>query len=534
MRNKLFCIVSTISLWLTRVACIVVTVLMAWAGSFLMYDADSFKYATVLPRSGYNFWDVLVAGVKLCIKEYTTWQGAYTQGFFQILTSSLIGGGDLHLKLKGILHILFFLGMLFLLINRVLKYLKLNIRAEYVFLVLVFVLYSTHNYKENLYHEIVVVPYLFMISIAFGGTIALIKAIETRKTAWSVLGSALMIIAIGGNSEIAMFVCFAVFLLALIELVRTGKPDWMVVIPLFVAVAFSLFNMLAPGNFVRRRTNKFAEDKPIATLVIEAFVGGCTHARMQLQEYTQNFRVVCMLLFVGAVSALAQMKGTDTDSGESEGTTEDGAAKVSRHKLFGLGVIIVFVVALFMPVIMIMPTILGYGDIEMIPERCVMVENVAILLELSIAMAYIGSVISGLSTKKKNNKSGMEFIEGDDSTAKSRGIRAGCILATAFAVIILLPARGDGYSVYKNCITEMTTHLLSGEIKERRDAMLDIYETLGNAEFGADIVIYDYPDNTDFYYCNELRENSEDWHNLSVCLYYELNTVQLFALPEEE
>lgn len=475
--------------WGVRIVLILVCAIVLWASCYLMYDADMLCYAR-MPMEERNFIGMFKNGVARVIREYKTWQGTYFSSFLAIMTSAFLGAGTVQLILKGFLSMLMLLSSLYLLCKGLMDYFGIEFEADFVVCAIVILFFSLYPHAEMLYHEVSIIPYSFAMALAmYGGWFAL-AASKTKKARYLVLNIIFSFVLTGCNAEVAIYNCFFLFAFTLLELLRNKKLNGRAVASLLSAVVFTLINVAAPGNQVRRAYNLNGEKPDLIGSVISCFIGSCHQVFLEVMNVILNPRALCFFLLLIVA-----------------GLTLGKKAKLKWYTVPFL------LICMFMPVLMILPTILGYGAIDMIPQRCLSIERLVILMELGIGALYLGCLLKPL------------LFKAEDTQSKKRLVLKVC--AVLLALAILSPIGYSEFNIRNNWLTLTATNLFNGDIPGRHRLMLDIYNTFEESPEGSDVVIEKWPENTEYYYCNDIRSNPDDWHNVAVRKYYNLNSVTL-------
>lgn len=446
--------------------------------------ADDFSYTLSWQDFEGSIWKYLLWNVK---DTYLNWQGTYFSALIGGIPTYYLGGLEL-LRIEMLINTALFFIAVYSCISSIIA--CMGITREKVHTVMLmctiaclFYLLSRTKMEEIFYWRTGITGYTLPLSCALFCIACYFKYEMNVHRRWLLLGSVLAICAAGGALNIAAFLCAVLLFGIVYNFVVLKKIEKNILIGI-AAFLGALANAVAPGNFARHAIVD-SEVRLMETLWV-------TMVRVS-DTIADGFQNGMLLVIVVVVFLIAYK-----NLGESE----------FQFKYPGL----VLIYGLFAIYITDFPVVLGYSG-KLMPDRCVFVEQFAVILWCIIATIYWAGWASG----KKVFAFSKEWY-------------------LVIAIICMIPMTSY-LSISK--LIEFTPYKVAYNIKNGNFKVLssrqeDVIRQLENAE-EKDVIVYEYKsDETEWACINRvgITENAEHWINLAVADYYDKDSVVVQYITE--
>ncbi|MBE5852173.1 MAG: hypothetical protein E7299_04360 [Lachnospiraceae bacterium] len=448
-----------------------------YATFYVVPFADDFSKVVTYKTYDCGLLEYLFLNV---IDFYKTWQGTYFSAFVGGILTYYWGG------LSALRFVMFFTSALFFVsfygcIQGVLEFYKVSkekrrfMEVLYVLVALFFLLNQTKT-EEIFYWHTGMSGYTLPLSCALISITCYFKYEIKQKKVWVILGSIMAIFAAGGALDISAFTC-SVLLFAIVYnfVVRKSieRNIWIGI----CAFIGSFINAIAPGNFVRHELVD-SEIRLVGALFATAVRVSDTIA--------DSLRNGLLLLLIVVVFLVAYHN-----------------LKTSEFEFKYPGV--VFIYCLFGIYITDFPVLLGYS-FRLLPDRCVFVEQLAVVLWFVIAFIYL----AGWSAKKKMFEFRKEWY---------------------IIIVLICMIHLSNYLSITNLMEftpyKITTNIMNGNFARVSNRQMDVISQIENSS-EKDVVVYEYlSDETEWTTISRvgITEDAEHWINLAVADYYDKNSV---------
>lgn len=287
-----------------------------------------------------------------------------------------------------------------------------------------------------------------------------------------VVTAVLAFLASGGSLQITGVYCYLLLILLLVKLFQKKAlpADWIVFLSAF---AGAVFNVAAPGNYVRRLSLDPSGFHPGSALPYIVKYGN--EAVADILKSSFGCAILLGILALGVYS-------------------------FKRFEQRRVHLILLILACMVVPYLSALPVCVGYGG-EYFPNRCQWVTAVATDFA-SLCVAYTLGILLGKSLQRYSK------------TLQ----RAAAVAAVLFLVIGVFTFSKQS-PLYSTAV-----HLVDGTIAECTQDIVDL-ETLLQNSAGQDVVIREPLETVDELLWIDLRSDPNYWNNQVVAKYYGLNSL---------
>lgn len=167
-------------------------------------------------------------------------------------------------------------------------------------------------YEENFYWFSGATSYTIPVILATAGLLLLLNGCGRKRMAHVVLSGILLFLACGGSLEVALPVCYVVFVFAVYQISFTvrntiiaerGRKAW--IVPFAAAYAGTLINGLAPGNYVRHSLTAESEN------VVKTLYHAVLNSLFQLFDESGKLvdsSVLCVMFLLAVAAGIIMSK----------------------------------------------------------------------------------------------------------------------------------------------------------------------------------------------------------------------------------
>lgn len=349
----------------------------AW---YSVYYLDDFNHATRIGAFHVGFFEYIKATISFTKMIYMTWQGTYFSMFLQGLLSPLNNGGLLQLRIVMIINAILFLSSFIFFINSIIRYLNKNIDIEIrvAVLALIFIqLFSSLAYPEIFSWFSGATCYSFPLSFLFVSISLALMAEEKKKIVFLVLSIFSGFFAMGGILGITGMGCSFMLILIVVPLLLDKKIKKHLSIVFASYMAFAIFAVIAPGNFLRRGY----VDSPINP--VKAAFLSCKKLLYGAESLFKDTGIVVIVLLFIVIGLFV-------------GKLIDGK-DLKKYVCTSLLMVLVPLATLF-------PIILGYGGYDYFPNRCTFLLNITLTLWVLNLSLMLGILLNKYLGKEESIK----------------------------------------------------------------------------------------------------------------------------------
>lgn len=415
------------------------------------------------------------------IDVYFAWQGTYLGAFLAGIPVYYIGG-HVGLRICLFLNALLFMISLYLFVNYSMKWLGIKTKGRAVILfytIGIVYLFCNNNLDEIFYWYTGICVYTLPLSLMLLCFTCYIQYEATEKNRDLLLGCVLAFLAAGGSLDIAALLCAGLLFAVLYECFINGTIRKNAFIGV-TAILGAVINTVAPGNFTRHS----AIDEKIRPIQSSVYL------ILRINEIFASEIKKGFLLLIFIIAFLLAYKHLKNST------------KKFKYP------VLVSVYAYFAIIITDFPVALGYSGGYYMPERCIFVENLAIVIFVTLCAIYWG----GWSSQKNIFRFTPENY-----------------LVIALILIIPLSSYLNLESVKELIPYKMTWHMVRGDYKRVCEREENILKHFQNAQ-EKDLTVYSEKE-VEGEWTNlkkvDINTNSEYWVNRAIAEYYNLNTVKL-------
>lgn len=447
--------------------------------------SDDFSKMVTYKSYDCGFWEYLFLNV---VDFYKNWQGTYFAALIGGIPTYYFGG-ILALRLEMFGNTVLFFVALYFSVQSVLTYFGINREkrrlAELLYVVTgLFFLLNQTRLEEVFYWHSGMASYTLPLSCTLVSIICYLNyEVSKYKKSWLLMGIITAVCAAGGALNVSAFLCAALLFFIGYNFVIHKKNDRNIIIGI-VAFAGSLLNAAAPGNFVRH-----------SLVDSEIRLGGtlfATAVRVSdtIADSMQNGLLlpVVIVVFLTSYNYLKQSEFAFRYPGF-----------VSIYGLFAIYVTD-------------FPVLLGYS-FRLMPERCVFVEQLAIVLWFIIVSIYWG----GWASQKECFSFSKEWYI---------VIVLVCILplSSYFSITRLME-----FTPYK-----IVTNIKNGNFNTVTSRQEDVIRQI-ESSVEKDVIVYEYVgEESEWTIINPIgiTEDENHWINLAVADYYDKDSVVVQYITE--
>lgn len=475
--------------YLVSILCILLLILMIYpyvkSAFYSVFLTDDFARAIYLKGSENSLFEQIRLGYELLSKNYMQKGGYYTNIIVTAVLSPLNILDMRGLSLVMAFNVLFYYSSIILLIYNIIKMTVNN--CKWWMVVSVFIVYLLTEYiqmQESFYWLTGALAYTFPMSCTLCGIACFLTYIRTKKRRIYIVGLCFGVICGGGNLNVPALGCTLVFFILVYMFIKEKKLSRDYLVFLLLWIAFTLVNVLAPGNYIRHEKLDSTGLHPIRA-IFGAFMRVYKKRYLNIVKDT-DFLVILLLLIICGLLI----------------TVNDSLDKKAY--------IYVSIMALLLPIIVAYPIALGYNSFDpnySMPRRVAQIVDLSIVLSLGNAAICVGQYIRYLV---KNNNNNIKIV-------------IATILVGAFVTCGL-----DNYNIIENNASiKIYKGLRTGVYKEYNEKVSTLYDSFKNRK-GEDVVVSldEYPEPIEEFMCLDLSTpDSEDISGITE--YYELNSISL-------
>ncbi len=298
----------TIVSFLLAIICLVIVLPILYYSLLSVPCADDYGNANRTITYLNEYGSYFLGGIACSKDLYLSWQGTYTGCFFLILCSPFVRAGIAGLRLfNTAINIVFFVSLFFLVICFVSNFRsdKKNrlLTALIIYCPLLF--FITNNYMNSEIYTWFTVMAVYILPAAFtliGSSIYMLAFNKSSKVLFA-MAAVMGLFAAGGSINIATLCCGLYFLILFYfgyqkkQSITFGK-----IIPFVVAIAGTIFNVAAPGNYIRYGGGS----SEIGNTFIGCLWSALAHVLFRLYKIsiTTPFIAICVLTFMVSFSII--------------------------------------------------------------------------------------------------------------------------------------------------------------------------------------------------------------------------------------
>lgn len=453
--------------------------------------ADDFSYSIMTFhewKHSRSFWHLLVSAFDTTKHFWNTWQGLYSSAFFLAIQPSIFG--ERYYFLTGILMLFLIIFSTCFFFTYIIRKIAggtilegLTIGSAASFLMVQFMpscVQGLYWYNGAVNYGLFYAILLFLICVS----ISLHQAHAKKKVIMLVILSCLLgFLLEGGNHVTAFMGILFVFCLAVYEMTlkRKGKTFCYVGILAFLIVCF-LFNITSPGT--KARQNSIQIERNVSDSIKMAVFGGIE----KINSWIDLAPVVVVILIMPIFIKLIKKICKETNF------------KFSTPFLVFAGSV-AWICAMYCPPAYAMG-FLGQGRLHNVVWY-----NFVILLFLNV-FYYTGWIMRKFDLKEE------------------RSDNASCVTLKwmCCALILLMGLYISKYD--KAWSVRAVQELASGEVQSYSQQAYERYHVLSNSE-GLDVILGEYMVKPKLLFFSDIEEDAENWKNVAVKDYYELNSIVL-------
>ena len=282
---------------------------MCMASSYIYFMSDDFAHALTLERIQKNVGGHLWASVLFSIDKWRTWQGTWFSMFLQALLSPLNGAGAVQLKLIAVLNVLLLVGALYFVAKTIAKTWSIGngLKKQAILMLALFIIpfFNLEVYYEVFFWYSGITSYSMPLLFLLIGVGFQMSFYEQRKRSYFVVAALCLICMGGGTLGVAGAGCWITLGIALLASYHEKRLDKGLCLLFLCSFVGSLFNVLAPGNYIRQVS--YGTD---GLHFIKAAVdtGSCVLNRIERILLATPFGAAVILAFVNGMQEAVHIK----------------------------------------------------------------------------------------------------------------------------------------------------------------------------------------------------------------------------------
>lgn len=467
---------------------------LLWIGWYNYPSADDYTIGNNCRHvwvSSHNLFKVIWCGILKAMEDWAHWMGYFTSNFLMAMPPNIFGERVYVLTVWIMLAMLSF-STIYLLRNIFIKVFQADkyVSCCAAVIMLFVTVQCMVGRVEAFYWYSGAVNYMFVhsLSLFFYGLLIAAVYDQGKKRVLELTVAAILGFFIGGGNQLTAL-NVAVIMVAVIGFLfykRKWKEYRIFAAPIALFFIGFFLNVAAPGNWIRaEETNGM---NPVKAVLVSFYY--CLY--YCLGEWLSWPIVIMVVILI--VLFWHMTKRTKFCFRYPLGVVFFGYCVVSA---------------------MMTPSLFATGSIE--AARLQALTFTMYLLVLTLCVGYVtGWVRQSLEEKG--------FVEEDKGSGEvnfsGSGIWCllGCLVFFVFATILtVIP--DSHYFTASSAITD----LVSGDAKAYGDAMRERLELYSSGE--KNVVVSPLPCRPKLLYFSEVREDPENWENIGVCRYYELNSL---------
>ena len=443
--------------------------------------SDDFWYALDSGIKNSSLWENIVLSCKYAQWVYMTHQGTYFSEFLASILNPVTHGGFPLLRVLMIVNALLMFVTIIWLVNTVLTDMadmELHTRLLIIACV-VFAITQYDAFAEVYFWWVGACCYTFPLGIGLIAVTAFVLANRsndnTRK--WVIISCVCGFVSVGGSLTISGTICYLLLNLLIYYWIRDSKLSKNNIIMFSASFVGALINAIAPGNYVRRATEGETDIIRSIKETFEVFGG---NIEWLLSNKRTNFLAIVILLMVC------------------------GFIFGDRIKLSKKAWYVSSIIALFSPLAVILPVVVGY-NVPWLPSRSVYVVLIAFVFAFGNFSILLASLLS-------------QVIRSD----KSRNL----VMVVGIALFVLTVLT-SGFSPRKYIFVRHNVQLYRHEIQDSYHETRELFDSF-NEHQGEDMEcdVTTIPDKIDNYYCFFLQGDTGERINQAIASLYGLNSIR--------
>lgn len=434
---------------------------------------------------------------------YINWQGYYSSRFLEDFLNPATNQNIKLLRIYSILNILFFLSSLYYVVKGVvLRFCDNKKYSISIYALIVIPLLTYGQYSEIWYWFTGWMTYSFPISCCFLGIGMIISdysQIKWKSNVRFTISLVMIFIACGGSLQVSAATSYLLLIITIVEIYtlnrrnvkntnasfsikyfRRIKYNVKTVLIFTLSVLFSMFNAIAPGNFVRH--GAFDEN---TNVLVKAIYYSFNIQIDNIEKYYHSGEST-FIIFSFVMLAVGLFSNRLMNNEECS---------------------ILIILSALIPVISVFPVVLGYNYDSIrtyYPNRVAFINDLLFIVAANIIFYCLGNVL-------KN------YLKGNNI----REILISMILVCIFSILIS-----------EKKITEYQPFLVadgvfSGQLRESADGIVNALTEVSESS-DEDVFVY-YPKEPLWWYAPfTLSDSPSDWINQGIASYYGKNSVVFY------
>ncbi|MCI8922503.1 MAG: hypothetical protein HFI45_00640 [Lachnospiraceae bacterium] len=447
------------------------------ASSMSFYRGDDFADMGTIWDSRRNIAELFLDSLRYTKKIFFSWQGNYFSMFMQMFLSPLLGKGLPQLRVIMVINsVLFVIGLS----SFIWGIFKHEIDSGWCRLVLIFCCFlgilGFEVWYQIFYWYTGAIVYTFPLSLAM---IALAMILLSDKKFYSVLAGVLLFCAAGGSLAIAAIACYWLLLVIVSRILKKNirKKDYIL---LFIAIAGSLVNSLAPGNFAR---HSVIDDSGLHLFRAVIFSFSETVITGEWLFLETPFIIIAIIAFFVGIC-------------------------VGKRKIIDASYLWVMIVLnAFTPIVTYFPVCLGYSSGGG-PNRCRFILTLAFVISAVVILVFLGETLS-------------------------QRIQVSCmreVIVMAVLLLIIMPIKREGWKITSLVPYRTMMELTEGNIPNYYREANKIYDAMRDDE-NEDVFIFTMPNSIDEFLAMDIKEDPNYLINTECAYYFGKRSVQYVSEP---